>query len=93
MVVQKEVNERKSAHYLSKRFQKDDPFTGKLGEDILDYFNNYEEAFQDYCFDNDQMLKYLLKKLEGKAKCHFCEQDNTQCGNYFDAKKFNKPIK
>lgn len=38
----------KHAHKISHRFKKDDRFTGYIGENILDYFDSYDEALRKY---------------------------------------------
>ena len=55
-----EEKERKLAHNISQRFKNvDDRFQGKSGEDIEEYFKNYETAIIDYKIDDTLKLQYL----------------------------------
>lgn len=64
-------DERRLAHYISQRFEKDYKFTGKLGESLWESFNNYEEACIGYSFTGEQKLKYLQNLFEDDAKAFY----------------------
>lgn len=38
----------KLAHNVFQKFKKNDRFTGKPGENILNYFDSYDEAMRDH---------------------------------------------
>lgn len=49
-VYEEQDNEQKLTHYVSQRFERVNWFTGKIGEDVLDFIKKYKEAFADYTF-------------------------------------------
>lgn len=61
-------SERKLAHSLSQRFKKEERFTGKLGENIEEYFDNYKTASEDYALTEQQKFRYLHNLFDEDAK-------------------------
>lgn len=84
-LAREQEDERRLAHNISQRFKKDDKFTGKLGENLQDFLNNYEEACIDYSFTPEQKLKYLHNLFEGEAKAFYREHVFTVCHSYPEA--------
>lgn len=44
---------------MSQRFERDDLITDYLGEDVLDFIENYEQACTDNNLSDNQKLRYF----------------------------------
>lgn len=81
-------NERRIAHNMSQRFKREEKFSGKLGEDILEYLKTYEEACMDYKLSEPQVLQYLHNLFDGESKRFYREKVAPSANNYGQAKNF-----
>lgn len=61
-------DERKVENKLSQRFCKEDRLTGKIGEEIHEYIENYGEDVYGLHFSAHQRIKGLPNLCEGEAK-------------------------
>ena len=73
-------------HNISQRFKKEDRFTGKIGEDINEYFENYELAAEDYSVSSTQKHRYLHNLFEEEAKRFYRSEVQTDSLSYEDAR-------
>ena len=82
-----EEKERKLAHNISQRFKNvDDRFQGKSGEDIEEYFKNYETAIIDYKIDDTLKLQYLHNLFDDEAKRFYRDNVYQTSATYGEAK-------
>ena len=70
---------------MALRFKNRDKFTGKLGEDLTEHINNYIDASQDYCLDQDNKFAFFHNIFEGEAKRFYREKVRERCGNFEQA--------
>ena len=62
---------QKLAHNVASHFKREDRYTGKIGEEINEFINNYCDAVSDYGLSTEQMLKYFPNVFDREAKRFF----------------------
>lgn len=68
---QKQFSEgKRMAPSNSQRIQKEEKFSGKIGENVSKSLPNYDEAYSNYGLTNERKLRYLRNVYDVEAK-HF----------------------
>lgn len=61
------LSAKKVTHNISQRFQKEDKFSGELGENLTEYLASYDEVSDDYSLYEKQKLKFVYNLFDEEA--------------------------
>lgn len=67
---------------MSQQLRKDSRLTNKLGDDLLNFIKNYEEAHSDYNLSKDQQLFCFQNLFEEEAKRIYWDERHSK-RNFF----------
>ena len=67
-------SEARTAHNMALLFKNQDKLTGKLGEDLTEHINNYNDAAQDYSLDQTNKLAFLYNIFDREARRFYREK-------------------
>ena len=82
------IDEVKLAYNMSQKFE-DEKFSSKIGEDIEEYFNNYETAATDYKLDENMKLQYLHNLFDEEPRRFYREKVANSTHSYLEAKQLS----
>ena len=91
-------DERRLANNLSSRTQKEDRFSGKIGEDIMQFLAEYDDLSKDFALSEDQKLKYFHLIFDDQAKRYYRESIANSVSTFKEArdmlvKHYNSPTR
>lgn len=81
-------NERKVAYNISQKYKsKEDKYSAKIGEDLEELFENYEQTCEDYKLTDKHKHQYVHNLFEGEAKVFFKQNVYPNVRNYEQVKQ------